>query len=262
MSETWISWAIKAPAPRPGYEGYPGKVTRNCGEILFVVNHSAEGWEAYLKQGHRPGESASWTFSNCQNGTMYQHFPLEAITYTSGGRWQNIQGLGVEHEGVKGQPLNAKQVENDLRLWDDLKLLCPNLRPQVLGQGYREHHELAPGTTTCPNGRIQPLYDAVAAGGRGDSDMIHLIRPASNPGVIYVYDWSTGTKYPLTQVGLELLDGAIGGAGKLDRKDSTIPDAKFNAIPNQQHGVAVGGSVDANALATATANEIAKRMQA
>jgi hypothetical protein len=91
---------------------------------------------------------------------MYQHYPLELPTWTSGGRRQNIDGLAVEHEGMAGQPLNAAQVANDRRLYADLKRLCPNLRAPVFMQGFREHGELTNGYTACPSGRIQPLYDS------------------------------------------------------------------------------------------------------
>ena len=128
--------------------------------VLYTVPHSAEGWESYLRQGHRPGELASWSFSNCQDGDFYQHYPLEAITWTSGTMQANISGLAVENEGIKGQPLNARQVANLRRLQADVDALCPNLRAPIYGQGFREHWELSANATTCPNGRIQPLYDS------------------------------------------------------------------------------------------------------
>jgi hypothetical protein len=156
---TWLPWAIKAPAPQDK-AGYPNDPGRKLSEILYIVMHSAEGWESYLKQGHRPGADASWTFSNCQNGNFYQHFPLEALTYTSGGYTQNRDGLACENEGVTGQPLNEAQIANGRRLRADVEKLCPNLRPPVFGQGWREHSELTNGATSCPSGRIQPLYDS------------------------------------------------------------------------------------------------------
>lgn len=159
MTETWIPWCIKRAVPA-GHAGYSNDPDRTLAEILYVVNHSAEGWKSYLINGYRPGESASWMFSNCQDGEMYQHFPLEALTYTSGSYEANRDGVGVEHEGVKGQPINEKQVANDRRLYADLRNLCPNLRAPQLGLGFREHRELTNGATTCPNGRIQPLYDS------------------------------------------------------------------------------------------------------
>lgn len=156
---TWISWAIKAPCP-PGYDGYPNDPDRRLDEILYIVNHSAEGWRPALVLGHRPGQSASWTFSVMQNGDLYQHLPLEKLAYTSGSYEANRDGIGREHEGVAGTLITPAQVQTDLRLDAELKVLCPNLRPLVKGQGYREHSELTNGVTSCPSGRIQPLYEA------------------------------------------------------------------------------------------------------
>ena len=127
-------------------------------EILYIVMHSAEGWEPFLRRGHRPGEDASWTFSNCQDGDFYQHYPLSALTFTSGGYTQNRDGLACENEGVAGQPLNAAQVANARRMRADAATVCPNLRAPLLGAGFREHSELTNGATTCPSGRISPLY--------------------------------------------------------------------------------------------------------
>ena len=159
MSETWISWAIRAPVP-PGYTGYSFDPDRGLDEILYIVNHSGEGYASYLVKGYRPGEPASWTFSNLYDGTLYQHAPLEALTYTSGSYEANRDGIGREHEGVTGEPLTAAQVATDRKLDAELAKLCPNLRPLVKGQGYREHSELTGGATSCPSGRIQPLYDS------------------------------------------------------------------------------------------------------
>jgi hypothetical protein len=141
-------------------------------EILYIVPHSAEGWEDFLRLGHRPGEDASWTFSNCQDGDFYQHYPLSALTFTSGGYTQNRDGLACENEGKAGQPLNAKQIANIRRMREDVAKVCPNLRAPLLGAGFREHSELTKGATTCPSGRIKPLYESyLQAKLEGEDDM-------------------------------------------------------------------------------------------
>ena len=167
ITETWIPWAIRAPIPSEGYDGYDDAPDRELSEILYIVNHSAEGWKSYLKQGHRPGEQASWTFSVMVDGQLYQHAPLEALTYGSGSYEANRDGIVREHEGVKPFVITPAQVATDRRLDGDLADLCPNLRPLVKGFGYREHSELTGGATSCPSGRIQPLYDAVMQNGEG-----------------------------------------------------------------------------------------------
>ncbi len=183
MAETWLPWCQKRPGDR-SRTGYFLKSTRSLAEIRYQVNHSAEGWEAYLRAGSAPG--ASWTFSNLQGGKMYQHYPLELPTWTSGGRRQNIDGLAVEHEGVAGQLLNAAQVTNDRRLYEDLNRLCPNMRIPRLGEGFREHGELTNGATACPSGRIQPLYDSYA-----------VVQPPTPPNV-----WDDIVTIPTKQVTL------------------------------------------------------------
>ena len=160
MSETWLPWCTRKSGDT-SRTGYFLKKSRKLTEIRYQVNHSAEGWAAFLMPGSRPG--ASWSFSNLQNGVMLQHYPLEAITWTSGGRRQNIDGLAVEHEGMTSQPLNVVQVANDRRLFANLQRLCPNLRDPVYLQGFREHDELTNGATSCPSGRIQSLYDSYKA---------------------------------------------------------------------------------------------------
>jgi hypothetical protein len=43
---------------------------------------------------------------------------------------------------------------------EDVAKVCPNLRAPLLGAGFREHSELTKGATTCPSGRIKPLYES------------------------------------------------------------------------------------------------------
>jgi hypothetical protein len=159
MTETWIDWAIKRPCP-PGYDGYPHDPGRELSEIKYIVNHSAEGFKPSLILGHRPGQPASWTFSVMLDGELYQHLPLEALAYTSGSYQANRDGIGREHEGKAPNVITPEQVATDRRLDKELQGLCPNLRPLAFGEGYREHGELTNGATSCPSGRIQPLYDS------------------------------------------------------------------------------------------------------
>lgn len=172
MTQTWLSVAIKLPATfDPVYPvkfGYPGTAVRTLAQIEYVVNHSAEGGIDYLKQGQRPGEQASWMFSSALDGTLYQHFPLEAPTWTSGNPNANIHGVGVEHEGTHTQypKFTDAQADTDCRLFTELLLLCPNLGAPIHGEGVRIHREVAPGTTTCPNGRDR--YDKYALIGTED----------------------------------------------------------------------------------------------
>lgn len=165
---TRISFAVWTPATAdplfPAGKHYP---PRDLNEILYIVNHDARGYRSYLRQGHRPGEQASWTFTNCTDGTLLQHYELEEPSWTSGTFLANVRGVAVEHENEVGpwgfpQPfvITPAQVATDVRLYNELKRLCPNLRAPELGKGLEEHIRVSGGASSCPNGRITPLYTA------------------------------------------------------------------------------------------------------
>lgn len=191
--ETWIPWAVKLPATfDPAYVsgkfGYARKY-RSLAEIRYVVNHSAEGGIAYLKQGQRPGEPASWMFSNALDGTLYQHFPLECPTWTSGGPIPNVEGVGVEHAGdhIHNPKFTDAQADTDVRLYESLRDLCPNLGAPTHGDGIRIHREVAPGTTSCPNDRDRyDKYDQLNAQPGGDD-----LTPEQAAQLQALSDWLT-----------------------------------------------------------------------
>jgi len=245
MTQTWLSVAIKLPATfDPVYPvkfGYPGTAVRTLSQIEYVVNHSAEGGIAYLKQGQRPGEQASWMFSNALDGMLYQHFPLEAPTWTSGTPNANIHGVGVEHEGTHtaNPKFTDAQADTDVRLFLELQGLCPNLGAPVHGQGVRIHKEVAPGTTSCPNDRDR--YDKYALMGTED-DMaliVIYIAPQSSPSSWWIYDPLGQTRRPSTLGGFQATTG-VGlpppPAGeetpgfKVEYTHRILSDAEFNAI--------------------------------
>ncbi len=188
MSDTWIPWAerVEPSAGGENKEGYGGSV-RTLEDILFQVNHSAEGWLAYLLNFHRPGEDASWGLVGAKGGELYQGRRLEAIPWTSGSQWNNQHGLAIEWEGVTGQPLTPEQVQTGRRLYDFAAAVCPNLGPPVFPGGFREHSELTGGVTTCPSGRIQPLYDSYSAIPPEEDDMNIYIRVPGEP-TLYKFD--------------------------------------------------------------------------
>ena len=158
---TRIPGCIWTPASATG--GGDKYYDRSLGQIYYTVNHDARGYRGYLERGHGVGKDSSWLISNLNDGTRLQHYELEAGTWTSGGRPQNIAGVATEHENKrglfrpKGDPLTPAQVIADLETELFLKSVCPNLGPPVLGQGRREHKDFPGQTTTCANGRIQPL---------------------------------------------------------------------------------------------------------
>lgn len=156
-------WTPASADPQyPDGKYYPRSLT----QITMIVNHDAVGGRAYLRQGQRPGEEASWLFSNLTDGILLQHYEMEQGTWTSGGKTANVTGVAVEHESVYADgrpsttiPFTPQQVATDLRLYAWVKSVAPNLRPPVLGQGWEEHRRLS-GGTTCPNNRTSTLYAA------------------------------------------------------------------------------------------------------
>ena len=169
---TRITAAIWKPATfDPAYPH--GKFfARSLADIDKLICHDAQGYRAYLQQGHRPGATASWLASVLTDGTIWQHYELEMATWTSGNPPANKTGVGVEHESVPGDftaPETNAQVEADAHIYSELRKLCPHLKAPVLGQGFEEHRRVAPGTTSCPNDRIR--WNDIAAIIVGGADM-------------------------------------------------------------------------------------------
>lgn len=153
MSETWLPFAKLIPGP-PSKYGYSSRSTRTLGEIVGEVKHSMEG--SYLAARRRmedPGQQASWHFSVLKNGEVAQHYPLEYITWHAGAT-ANFFHVGVEHEGVAGEPLTEAQYQGTLAISRALRELCPNIVrvPPSRQTNLREHNEFM--ATACPSGRI------------------------------------------------------------------------------------------------------------
>jgi hypothetical protein len=140
------------PAFPKGKAWYTGAETRSLADIDYVVYHDAQGWRSFLKQGQRPGERASWLGSIIEDGRLWQHYPLEAPTWTSGTKDANVHGVAIEFEG-KDSPITDAQVETAAQLFAWLATVCPNLDHPILGEGFREHRMFS--GTSCPNGRIR-----------------------------------------------------------------------------------------------------------
>ena len=158
---TRIPGTIWTPAEfDPAYPLIGKAFPRTLEDILYTVNHDAQGYEPYLRRGNGMGKLNSWTLTNLTDGTRLQHYELEAGSWTSSSYESNTKGVATEHESQDGDlslPITEAQVNADLETELFLATVCPNLLPPIKGQGRREHNEFS--TSTCPNGRIQPLYD-------------------------------------------------------------------------------------------------------
>ncbi len=241
----WLDWAIKAPAPVEKGR-YTNDPERAMSEILYLVMHLAGGWEAFLRRGHRPGEEASWTFSNCQDGDFYQHYPLSALTFTSGGYTQNRDGLACENEGMPGWSMNAVQIANARRMREDVKTICPNLRPPFLGAGFREHGELTNGATDCPSGAISPLYQSYIT---REEDM--ALTQEEHGVLMNLFAWAQEQHDMLKGAGEPDLSGLPQPESILGRLAAL--EAQLNTMPTL--------AVDAAAIAKAVNDDAAARLK-
>ena len=198
---------------------------RSLADIRYVVNHDARGYRSFLKPGQAPGRQASWLITNLLDGTRWQHFPLEAGTWTSGGVAQNMAGVATEHESQIGDmslPITRAQADADLRTEEFLATVCPNLKPPVFGQGRREHSELTGGATSCPNSRIQTLYDIAAPSPAEEDDLTDE-------------QWSTikNTQRQVLEVLHILKGGQLPSQAGLAYKDSVL--GRLEAIEADHH---------------------------
>jgi len=133
--------------PGPDRKVYYGPNT-----VQGVVLHSADGYEGGLWDGIANGD-LSWHFSILYDGSVWQHYPLTARCWHSGG-WGNFSTIGIEHEGTKGEPLTPLQLAASVRLvrWIAQQGGWRMERAAGPDRTLFEHNEIS--GTACPNGRI------------------------------------------------------------------------------------------------------------
>ena len=125
MTETWLDLAVRRLGPS-SKTGYPGVSRRELGEIEGAVYHSVEGTLAgalAVLDGPRP---SSWTFTVGYD-IVYQHYPLEFITWHAGSPDANIKFVGIEHEGRAGEPLTPRQLDSNIHITRELRRLCSKI---------------------------------------------------------------------------------------------------------------------------------------
>lgn len=138
----------------PGCVQMPGpthKVWPEENSCDGVILHSAEGYRAGLESQLRDAE-VSWHFTVYQDGTVEQHYPLTASCWHAGSKASNVRLIGVEHEGVAGEPLTAAQLLASVALVRWLQSEC-GWGQLARGVNLYEHREVNSGTN-CPSGRI------------------------------------------------------------------------------------------------------------
>ncbi len=171
MAELWMPEAIKKPG-HPDKVGYDELGFGNKGPKRGTVVHSAEGWRTELLRLVKDiNRRASWHFSVLTDGTIWQHYPIDAHcwhagdTDDDGGVRANIELVGIEHEGVAGEPLTEYQVEMTV----EITKFCADFfdrtsayerYPVMPADGWTlvEHNEVSNVATACPSGRIPWEY--------------------------------------------------------------------------------------------------------
>ena len=174
MSDTWLDWCVRRDGP-PAKQGYASAPWRALWEIQGEVKHSMEGpLSAALGELDNAQRRASWTFSVAKDGAVYQHYRLEAVTWHGGAIYANRCYVGIEHEGVAGQPLTDAQVAATIRLSRDLRRLCGGISalPPERRVNLWEHREMTrygAEPTACPSGRIP--WDRIIAALQEEDEM-------------------------------------------------------------------------------------------
>jgi len=182
LTDTWLPFAVRRPGP-PSKQGYSLAPHRNLSEIEGEVKHSAEGGlNPLFGELDRLDRRASWHFSIGYDGVVYQHYPLEAITWHCGVAGDrsldtsligNATLIGEEHEGGgpnhPGEPLTGVQERASIALSRAIREICPHVgaAPPALRQNLWEHNWLS--QTSCPSGRIP--WDRILAALQEDEPM-------------------------------------------------------------------------------------------
>lgn len=151
----WVDWAIRRPGPT-------WKVYEGVNKTDGLVCHSMEGWwDGSWSELNKPSRQASWHWSNCVDGKFYQHYPIFACCWANGGYEANTRFVAVESEGLAGTPLSDLQVQNMMRLTEDLNDFGLTI---MRGITLFEHNEVATrwepnaGPTACPSHRYDNFF--------------------------------------------------------------------------------------------------------
>ena len=204
MASLWMPGAIIVPG-HPDKIGYQRLGFGSRGPKRGDVKHSAEGWWTYLKFLIQTRLAIkSWHFSVLTDGTRYQHYPIDAHCWHAGDTDDdddvraNIELIGIEHEGLVGQPLTAEQTQATA----EISRFCAEYFersaayarfPVQPSDGWTlvEHTEVSNAFTACPSDRI-PWDDILELLTVEEDDMFARIIRKEGERAYRTYLWRSG----------------------------------------------------------------------
>lgn len=164
-SDGWFDWAIRTPGPFRKLNSDTNKVPLfNPARAIFL--HSAEGYKATMLNLAVNGP-LSWHLSNCIDGELHQHYPLNVQCWHASAA--NPFAIGMENEGVGdpqlGRPeptLSPEQTDNAVRViaelsawrgWTPRRPVSATDTQHTLWE-HNEVTRVGGSGTACPSGRI------------------------------------------------------------------------------------------------------------
>jgi len=153
----YFDWAIRDP-------GHPQKLYPDRNREEGIAWHSAEGWmpalRALVKDWNR---KASWTGSIGLHGDLYQHYPVWASTWASGGPEANTRYWAFELEGLAGDLPTASQMNTLLRIAGEYEASTGRKATRALPERTMwMHRELTvkygTASTSCPSNRYSGFF--------------------------------------------------------------------------------------------------------
>lgn len=140
----------------------PGDINKRYNvdnNTIGIVMHSMEGYIDYALEMIQDADiRLSWHFSIDGQGNVYQHYLPTDSCFCNGNYWANTNYIGIEHEGIAGQPLTTAQLTASIKLVHWLANLCKF--PVIPGKTLLLHKDVVQlqypnaGPTNCPSGRI------------------------------------------------------------------------------------------------------------
>lgn len=148
----WFDFAVREPGP-------PGRRQLFNNTLEYITFHSMEGnrggYSVFYDDVNRPG--IAWHGTIGKDGTLYQHYPVEAGLYHGGG-FANTRSPGFELEGFSYETITDPQKRI-------VKLIINNLEEHLNREltrengGIKEHRELA--GTECPSERYTAFWKEI-----------------------------------------------------------------------------------------------------